>query len=103
MTKSDWAREVQLRGAGGAGADVTGWTFEFLIRAQRSSPTALLTLNSAPGIAVVDAPGGKIRLALTGAQTSSIGAGDRAFALYRTDGGRRLCLVSGKMIVREGV
>jgi hypothetical protein len=33
----------------------------------------------------------------------AIGAGDRVWGLYRTDGGRRLALATGKMRVQQGV
>jgi hypothetical protein len=33
----------------------------------------------------------------------AIGAGDRVWGLYRTDGGRRLALATGKMRVLQGV
>jgi len=101
LTKSDWSGQILLKSAGAA-LDLTGFTFDFVIKARRSASSALVTLTVGNGL-TVDAAAGKVTIVLTAAQTSAIGSGDRYFALYRTDGGRRLALVSGKMIVREGV
>jgi hypothetical protein len=55
------------------------------------------------GLTIIDALGGRAATSLTAAQVDAIGAGDRVWGLYRTDGGKRLALATGRMRVLQGV
>jgi hypothetical protein len=74
-----------------------------VVKATRDAADRLACLTIGAGLTVADPTTGCICMALTADQTSAIGAGDRVWALYRTDGGHRIALASGKMMVREGV
>lgn len=104
FTKSDYSRDLRLLSrATKLPLDLTGFTFELVVKAARGDAQPLLALTLGQGLACPIPTSGSVQITLTAAQTSAIGAGDRPWALYRTDGGRRLSLASGKMIVREGV
>lgn len=104
FTKSDYSRVLRLANrTTRQPIDLTGFAFELVVKAKRDDAQPLASLMLGAGLAVTDCSSGCVSMALTALQTSAIGAGDRFWALYRTDGGRRLCLASGKMIVREGV
>jgi hypothetical protein len=104
LTGSDYAREIRFQSRATKQAiDLTGFDLQMCIKAQRSDLAALLTLGLGSGLTITDAAGGKVALALTAAQTSLIGPGERVWGLYRIDGGKRLALATGKMRVLQGV
>lgn len=104
FTGSDYSRTLRLASrANRLPIDLTGQTFELVVKAKRDDSARLACLTLGAGLTVADPATGCVTLALTAQQTSAIGAGERVWALYRTDGGRRLALASGKMMVREGV
>lgn len=104
FTGSDFARAIRLVDrSSGQPVDLTGFEFELCIKRQTKDAVALAELSMGNGLAVPDPSDGRVLMTLTAAQTTEIGAGGRVWALYRTDGGRRLPLASGKMIVRKGI
>lgn len=104
FTRSDYSRTLRLANkATRQPVDLTGFTFELVIKATRDAAARLACLANGAGLTVPAPTTGCITMTLSADQTSAIGAGDRVWALYRTDGGRRLALASGKMTVREGV
>jgi hypothetical protein len=104
LTGSDYSREIRFQSRATKQAiDLTGFDLQMCIKAERSDLSALLVLGLGSGLTITDAVGGKVAMALTAAQTTLIGAGDRVWGLYRTDGGKRLALATGKMRVSQGV
>lgn len=104
FTRSDYARTLRLADrTTKAPIDLTGFEFEFVVKAKRDDADPVLTLTLGGGLSCPDPGSGGLQLALTADQTTAIGAGNRVWALFRTDGGRRLVLASGKMVVREGL
>lgn len=104
LTGSDYFREIRFQArTNKQPVDLTGFDLQMCIKAQRSDQAPLLVLGLNSGLTVTDAAGGKMTLALTAAQTTLIGAGDRVWGLYRVDGDKRLALATGKMRVMQGV
>jgi hypothetical protein len=104
LTGSDYAREIHCRSRSTRQpVDLTGFDLQMCIKAQRGDPSPLLVLGRDNGLTISDAPGGVVTLALSAAQTTLLGPGDRVWGLYRTDGGKRLALATGKMRVTQGV
>lgn len=104
FTRSDYSRGIALKSrANGQPIDITGYAFELVVKAKRDDGSPLLCLTMGAGLSVPNSADGRVIMALTAEQTTAIGAGERVWALYRTDGAQRLCLASGKMTVREGV
>jgi hypothetical protein len=87
-----------------AAVPLDGWTLEMVVKAKRSDAVPLATLSTTNGKLVLD-PGtpGRFIIQMTATDTNAIGAGDRPFAIYRTDGGQRTTIMSGTLVVREGV
>lgn len=104
LTNSDYQRGIRLASRSSKQPiDLTGFGFELVVKAQRGAAEALLTLTVGAGLTVPDPAAGIVQIAMTAQQTGDVGEGERVWALFRTDGGRRLCLASGKMIFRQGV
>jgi hypothetical protein len=76
-----------------------------VVKATRDAAEPELTLTSEPaaGLAIDLTQPGFFSISLTAAQTTALGAGDHVFAVYRTDGGQRARLMSGLLVVRDGV
>lgn len=102
LTGSDYSREIRFTDGAGP-LDLTGCGLELVIKARRGDAPPLVTLTIGAGLEVADPASGRAVMTLTAEQTSAIGAGDRLWAIYRCDGGRRLCLASGRMRVRRGL
>jgi hypothetical protein len=102
LTGSDYSREIRFT-SGTAPLDLTGCGLEMVIKARRGDAPALVTLTIGDGLDLADPVNGRVTMSLLAAQTTLIGAGDRLWAIYRCDGGRRLCLASGRMRVRRGL
>jgi hypothetical protein len=105
-TKADYTRGVTLRSrATKTPIPLDGWALELLVRASRAAPTEELLLTSEPagGLTLDPANVGRFEINLTAAQTTALGAGDHAFAVYRVDGGKRARIMSGRLVVKEGV
>lgn len=102
QTKSDFAIEITVRSAGVA-VDITGWALEMDIRQNNALGALLLVLTTGAGLALTAPTQGKFSIFMSAAQTTVIGAGDRVFAIYRTDGGQRLAIITGRLSVQEGV
>jgi hypothetical protein len=107
FTKADYTKGFTLRSrASKAPIPLAGWALEMVVKATRDAVAPLLTITSAPGggITIDAASVGRFVIAITADQmTDAIGAGDRVFAIYRTDGGQRSRIMSGRMTVREGI
>lgn len=104
LTGSDYQRDIRLqRRSDKAPIDLTGFDLQMCVKVRRGDAQALLTLAVGSGLTIAAPASGVITLALTAAQTTAIGAGDRVWGLYRTDGGRRLALATGTMRVLQGV
>jgi hypothetical protein len=102
LTGSDYSREIRFT-SGEAPLDLTGFALELVIKARRGIAPALVTLTIGDGLSIADPADGRVVMSLTAAQTTAIGAGERLWAIYRCDGGRRLCLASGRVRVRRGL
>lgn len=104
LTGSDYAREIRLRARStGAPVDLTGFALGLCVKAQRGDPAALRRFALGDGLSVADPASGVVTLAMSADDTTQIGAGQRVWALYRTDGGRKLALATGKMRVLAGI
>jgi hypothetical protein len=104
LTGSDFDRDIRLlKSSDKSPIDLTGFDLQLCIKTRRGDAQALLLLSLGNGLAISDAANGLIALSLTAQQTTDIGAGPRVWGLYRVDGGRRLALATGRMIVRHGV
>lgn len=105
FTKADWSRGVTLRSkATRAPISLAGWALEMVVKATRADDAALATLSTANGGLVIDSvASGRFEILMTAEQTTAIGAGDRVFAIYRTDNGQRQRLMSGRLTVAEGI
>lgn len=104
-TKADYSRGVTLRArATRQPIPIAGWALEMVIKATRAAAEPLLTLSTANGKLALDpAAPGRFIIQMTETDTNAIGAGDKVFAVYRTDGGQRARVLSGRLVVREGV
>lgn len=104
-TKADYSRGVTLRDrATRQPIPIGGWALEMVIKAKRSDVAALLTLSTATrGLALDPLQPGRFIITMTPDDTNAIGAGDKVFAVYRTDGGMRVRVLSGRLVVREGI
>lgn len=104
-TKADYSRGVTLRDrATRQPIPIAGWALEMVIKNTRADAAALLTLSTATRGLTLDAVNtGRFVIAMTKDDTTAIGAGDKVFAIYRTDGGQRVRVLSGRLVVREGV
>lgn len=105
QTHADWSRGVVLRSRATRGPiDLSGWSLELVVKAKRADDAPLLTLSTDSGGLELDPTAtGRFIISMSAQQTGDLGAGERVFAVYRTDGGRRQCVLSGRMIVKEGV
>lgn len=106
FTKADWSRGVTLRSkATRAPIPIVGWALEMVVKATRADQVALLrlTTDTGGGLVIDPASPGRFQINMRADQTAAIGAGGRVFAIYRTDGGSRALLMSGRMNVAEGV
>lgn len=106
FTKADFTAPFALRHkADKAPVDVTGWGLEFVVKATRASVDPLFRATTAinPAAFSIDAPAGLIAIKIAAASMDAIGAGERVFGLYRTDGGRRERIATGRLNVLEGV
>lgn len=89
----------------GVAVNITGWTFRAMIRRQLDDEEELVELTTANGgLTITDAANGRVRFALTAAQTELLPVGRVVFDLMRTDPANGpLILCSGKFRVKQPV
>lgn len=104
-TKADYSRGVTLRHRSTRQPiPLTGWALEMVIKDRRADVAPLLTLSTANGQLTLDPDNvGRFIIAMNANETTAIGAGDKVFAIYRVDGGQRTRVLSGRLVVREGI
>lgn len=76
-----WTVSMQILDINEDPVDFTGYTAGFAIRNRPGDPDSHVVLTSGSGI-TIDAPNGKISLALTPAQTSVLAFSQAAYDLY---------------------
>jgi hypothetical protein len=105
FTKADYSRGIVLRSRSTrAPIALDGWALEMVFKANRADTEVLLTLSTANGgLALDPTKTGRLVITMTRDQVDALGAGNRAFALYRKDSGNCTRLMSGRAMIREGV
>lgn len=78
--------------------NITGWTFTFEVRLTPYTPTAVLSKTN---LVPTDAPGGKVRVALTGADTAGLRAGTYYYGIARTNVGAYDVVAQGVFVLRK--
>lgn len=68
--------------------DITTWQFDATMK-DGAGATVLAMTTAGGHFAVTDGPNGRMKIALTTAETQAMAAGPVTFGLYRTDGNRR--------------
>lgn len=80
-------------------ANISGWTFEWVLRVDPDSATALITKTSVSGIDVIDLPGARVRVTVSRADTVNLQPGEHFHSLRRTDAGQSKVLVHGPALL----
>lgn len=81
-----YAARFKFADNAGVAINITGWTFQAMLRAALADPAPLLTLTSANGgFLILDGPNGRLQLQITGTQALALPAGRVLFDVQRTD------------------
>lgn len=83
---------------------VTGWTFAFRIAAAFGDAAAVTKTVALGGLTVANATTGAVEVTLTAADTgTTLGAGEFAWELLRTDAGYETVLAWGVLVIVSGI
>jgi len=76
-----------IKDSAGTVVNITGFTFEYVLRTGRSHPTKKLSKTTGSGITITDAPNGVLVVAVARADTTGFHAGRYYQGLARTNSG----------------